>query len=460
MKLFKMQLDRKQYHKVAVVLAAALILACFFGYNTYKEKKQYQTFLQNGYQRSFREMVTNVENIKLLLEKAEVSASPNQSSALMSQAWMESYSAAENLGQLPITHVSLSKTQKYLNQVGDYSYTLSRTGASNKNISEKDMEQISKLRTYAGDLLGELHKMEEDVTQGKIRFGEIRKKGRLVLKRASEDAVEVSFGNIEDKFNEYPSLIYDGPFSDNVIEGKPKGLDGEDINLEKAKEKAKKFIGEDKVGKIIETSSGKGKIHTFGLEASPKDNEKGNAINIDITKKGGYVLWMLNPRDIPEKKLTDQQASDKAQKFLKEQGFGELTETYFLKNDNTTTITFIGVTKEGVLIYPDLLKVKVALDNGEVVGFDAYQYLMSHRKRDIPKPKLTEEEARKKISQRIEVERVKLAIIPMPGNKEQLCYEFKGKYNKSDYFVYINADTGNEENILRIIKDKDGTLTQ
>ena len=52
MKLFKMQLDRKQYHKVAVVLAAALILAGFFGYNTYTEKKQYQTFLQNSYQRS------------------------------------------------------------------------------------------------------------------------------------------------------------------------------------------------------------------------------------------------------------------------------------------------------------------------------------------------------------------------------------------------------------------------
>ena len=460
MKLFNMQLDRKQYHKVAVVLAAALILAGFFGYNTYTEKKQYQTFLQNSYQRSFRELVTNVENIKLLLEKAEVSASPQQSSALMSQTWMQSYSAAENLGQLPITHVSLSKTEKYLNQVGDYSYSLSRTGARNKNISEKDMDQISKLRAYAGELLGELHKMEEDVARGEIRFGEIRKKGRLALRRASKDAVEVSFGNIEDKFSEYPSLIYDGPFSDNVIEGKPKGLDGEDVSLEKAKEKAKKFVGEDKAGRIIETSSGKGKIHTYGLEVSPKDKEKGNPINIDITKKGGYVLWMLNPRDIPEKKLTDQQASDKAKKFLKEQGFGDLTETYFLKNDNTTTITFIGVTKDGVLIYPDLLKVKVALDNGEIVGFDAYQYLMSHRKRDIPKPKLTEEEARKKVSPRIKVERVKLAIIPMPGNKEQLCYEFKGKYNNFDYFVYINAEDGSEENILRIIKDENGTLTQ
>ncbi|HWR61350.1 MAG TPA: germination protein YpeB, partial [Clostridia bacterium] len=428
MKLFNLQLDRKQYHKIMVVFAAALILTGFFAYNTYTEKKQYQTFLQNGYQRSFRELVTNVENIKLLLEKAEISASTLQSSGLMSQTWMQSYSAAENLGQLPITHVALSKTEKYLNQVSDYSYSLSRTNAQNKAASDKDMEQVSKLRDYAGKLLEELHKMESDVAAGKIRFGELRKQGRLVLKRASKDAVEVSFGNMEDKFNDYPTLIYDGPFSDNVVEGKPKGLEGEDINLEKAKEKAKKFIGADKVGKITETSSGKGKIHTFGLEAGTNDNDKSKAISIDITKKGGHVLWMLNPRDIPEKKLTDQEASDKAQKFLKEQGFGDLTETYFLKNDNTTTVTFIGVTKEGVLVYPDLIKVKVALDNGEIVGFDSYAYLMAHTKRDITKPKISEAEARKKVSQKLEVNRVKLAIIPMPGNKEQLCYEFKGKY--------------------------------
>ena len=460
MKLFKMQLDRKQYHKIMVVFAAALILTGFFAYNTYTEKKQYQTFLQNNYQRSFRELVTNVENIKLLLEKAEISASPIQSNALMSQTWMQSYSAAENLGQLPITHVALSKTEKYLNQVSDYSYSLSRVNAQNKNASDKDMEQISKLRGYAGELLGQLHDMESDIAEGRIKFGEIRKQGRLALRRASKDAVEIKFGNMEDQFSDYPSLIYDGPFSDNVVEGKPKGLEGEDISLEKAKEKAKKFLGEDNIGKIVETSSGKGKIHTFGLEAIPKDNDRSKSINIDITKKGGYVLWMLDPREIPEKKLTDKQASDKAQKFLKDQGFGELTETYFLKNDNTTTITYIGVSKDGVLIYPDLLKVKVALDNGEIVGFDAYPYLMSHSKRDIPKPKLTEEEARKKISQRLKVERVKLAIIPMPGNKEQLCYEFKGKYNKFDYFVYINAEAGEEEDMLRIIKDEDGTLTQ
>lgn len=458
MKLFKMQLSRKQYHQVSVILAAALILTGFFAYNTYSEKKQYQIFLQNSYQKSFREMVNNVENIKILLDKAEVTASTSNSNSLMTQVWRQASSAADNLGQLPITHTSLSKTEKYLNQLSDYCYAISRQNAANKLMDENELDKISKLNSYAATLLDELHKLEGDVNDGRMRFGELRNKGRLVLKRTSKNTVDMKFGALEDKFAEYPTMIYDGPFSDNVVEGKPKGLTGEKVNLEQAKELAKKFIGENEVSRVNQISSGKGVIETYGLELVTKGNEDRN-ISIDITKKGGHVLWMLNPREVPEKKLTDQQASEKAKEFLKKQGFGNLQETYFLKNDNTTVITYVGE-RDGVLIYPDLLKVKVALDNGEIVGFDAYQYLMAPKNRDNLKPAITEEEAKKKVSERVKIERIKLAVIPMPGNKEQLCYEFKGKYKDYDYFIYINAENGNEERILRIIKAENGILTQ
>ncbi|OGO79209.1 MAG: germination protein YpeB [Clostridiales bacterium GWB2_37_7] len=443
-----------------VVLAAMLILSVFFGYNTWKERKQYQTFLQNTYQREFREMVTDVENIKVLLDKVEVTNSTVQSNALMTQVWRQALSAAENLGQLPISHSALSKTAKYLSQVGDFSYTIAKENAANKMMSEEEFNQIDKLNSYSGKLLSELYDMEKDVSQGKIRFGEMRKKGKLILKRASENAVDVKFGKMDQTYTNYPVLIYDGPFSENVIGGKAKGLDGERINKEKALAVARKFLGADKVGEIKQVSSGSGVIHTYGLQAIPKGGEEDYQINIDVTKTGGHVLWMLNSRDVLEKNLSNEEAAKKAKEFLKKQGFGELVESYYLNEDNTTMMTFIGVTKEGVLLYPDLLKVKVALDNGEVVGFDSYHYLMAPKNRKNLTPKLTEAQAKAKVTQRLEIERVKLAVIPLPGNREALTYEFKGKYKNNDFFVYINAENGNEENILQIIKDENGTLTQ
>ena len=460
MKLFKMQLSRQQYHKALVVVSAMLILSVFFGYNTWTERKQYQIFLQNTYQREFREMVTNVENIKTLMSKAEVTNSTVQSNAIMTQIWGQSQSAAENLGQLPISHSALSKTAKYLSQVGDFCYTISKQNAANKMMDKEQFEEISKLEGYSGKLLGELYEMEDQVARGDVRFGEIRKQGKLILKRASENVVDVKFGKMDQTFTDYPTLIYDGPFSENVTGGKPKGLDGENINKEKALEVAKKFLGGDNIGEIKQVSSGSGVIHTYGLEATPNNGEQDYQINIDVTKTGGRVLWMLNSRDVLEKKLSNKEAAEKAKDFLKKQGFGDLVESYYLNEDNTTMMTFIGITKEGVLLYPDLLKVKVALDNGEIVGFDSYHYLMAPKNRKNMTPKLTEAQAKAKVTQRLSIDRVKLAVIPLPGNREALCYEFKGKYKQNDFFVYINAENGNEENILQIIKEENGTLTQ
>ena len=460
MKLFKMQLSREQYHKALMVVSAMLILSVFFGYNTWKERKQYQTFLQNTYQREFKEMVTDVENIKVLMDKVEVTNSTVQSSSLMSQVWRQALSAAENLGQLPISHSALSKTAKYLSQVGDFSFTISKQNAGNKMMDKEQFETIDKLKDFSGTLLEELYKMEDQVSEGDIQFGEIRKKGKLILKRASENAVDVKFGKMDQTFTDYPVLIYDGPFSENVIGGKPAGLDGERVNKEKALEIARTFLGKDKVGEIKQVSSGSGVIHTYGLQAEPKGDDADYQINIDVTKTGGHVLWMLNSRDVLEKKLSNKEAAEKAKEFLKKQGFGDLVESYYLNEDNTTMMTFIGVTKEGVLLYPDLLKVKVARDNGEIVGFDSYHFLMAPKNRKNLTPKLTEAEAKAKVSQKLEIERVKLAVIPMPGDREVLCYEFKGKYKVNDFFVYINAENGNEENILQIIKDEDGILTQ
>lgn len=458
-KLYRRRLN--MWRGLTLVLAIVLIGAGVYGYVLYNQRSQYRTFLQNQYQRSFRDLVSDVEDLKILLDKAEVTASTVESNVLMNQIWKDGYSASESLGQLPISQGIVDKTQKFLNQVSDFSLSISKQNAANQLMNEDQQALLTKLTGHADTLVKDLRAMQQDINSGKIRLGEIAEKGNFYLKKAPGNAMDSNFGKLEKGFAEYPAMIYDGPFSDNVIEGKPKGLANEkDVDMNTAQERAKKFVDGQKVGRIVEVSSGKGKINTYGLEIIPKDGDRSKSISIDITKKGGRVLWMLDPRMVQQKKLTEEQATEKAKKFLKEQGFGDLTNTYYYKNDNTITITFVGVERDGILVYPDQMKVKVALDNGEIVGFDAYQYLMAHRERDLPKVALTEAQARLKVNKKIQIDRVKLAIIPLPGDKEQLCYEFKGTYNGNHYFVYINVENGNEENILRIIKEENGILTQ
>ena len=71
---------------------------------------------------------------------------------------------------------------------------------------------------------------------------------------------------------------------------------------------------------------------------------------------------------------------------------------------------------------------------------------------------VTEDEARERVSESLEILSVRLALIPKTATTETLCYEFKGRLNDADFIVYINAVTGDEEEIFEIINSDEGQL--
>jgi len=110
-------------------------------------------------------------------------------------------------------------------------------------------------------------------------------------------------------------------------------------------------------------------------------------------------------------------------------------------------------------MYPDQIKVKVALDNGEILGVDARQYLMSHHRRTLPEPAISAAEAEERLRPELSVQRVQLALIPdLAGTGEILTYEFLAHMGEETYLVYINAETGAEEQILQQVETDGGTF--
>ena len=133
--------------------------------------------------------------------------------------------------------------------------------------------------------------------------------------------------------------------------------------------------------------------------------------------------------------------------------------TYYLKQGGAVTINY-AYEQDNVTIYPDLIKVKIALDNGEVLGMETTGYLNNHTERNIEKPSISMQEAKSSLNKKLEITSEGLAIIPTEWKTEIFCYEFKGKVDDTDFLVYVNAKTGKEENILVIIDTPDGILTQ
>ena len=135
-----------------------------------------------------------------------------------------------------------------------------------------------------------------------------------------------------------------------------------------------------------------------------------------------------------------------------------MKETYFLKQDGIITINY-AYTQNDVVIYPDLIKLKIALDNGEIMGIETKGYLNSHEERNIEEVKVSKETAKENLNKNLEIKSENLAIIPTEWKTEVLCWEFKGTVDDTDFLVYINAETGKEEDILVIVDTPNGTLT-
>ena len=104
-----------------------------------------------------------------------------------------------------------------------------------------------------------------------------------------------------------------------------------------------------------------------------------------------------------------------------------MKETYYLKQEGIVTINY-AYTQQDVVIYPDLIKVKVALDNGEILGLESTGYLNSHYERTNLEAKISKEDAKKTINKNLQIESEGLAVIPTKYQTEILCWEFKGRY--------------------------------
>jgi len=447
--------DRHMYSVVIVMLAAVAA----WGIYQYKRAADLRQELDNQYNRAFYEMIGHVQNVEVLLMKSMVSSTPQMTAETLQEAWRQANLAQTNLGQLPITQDVLANTSKFLSQVGDIALSLDRQNINGTGINEKQFKTLESLHSYSVSLEDGLNNLQNSISGGRIRWNELANKGTPLFQKQSQKLSGQLFTDVDKTFTDIPTLIYDGPFSEHMTSQKPKGLTGNELSVEQAQEKLKKFIGEDRVATIEHT----GEIQTdtlpaYNFKITFKDRAKDDFATADVTKKGGHIIWMLYSREIGQETLNVDQAKQAGLKFLESRGFKNMKDTYSIKEDSMATINY-AYTQDDVIIYPDLIKVKIALDSGEVVGFESKGFIMNHTQREIPAAGLTEEQAIGRIMVGTEIKSSGLAIIPTTFGTEVFCYEMKGKLNDRHFIVYLNAITGKEEQVLIIIDTLNGALT-
>ena len=428
---------------------ALIAVSCFAGYE-FTRANRLENSVKNTYNRAFFKLNDYVDDINTLLAKGLLANSPAHFASISAELSRQSAAAKECLSQLPLSEVSLDNTEKFLSQVGDYSFYLSKNALYDTAMTQEEYDTLSQLGGYAASLSAALNSLEADIYSGRLDFSEKSYSGAVAY--AAEDGTD-GFSAIEKEFGEYPTLIYDGPFSEHIENRTPAMCEGaEQLSTEQAAIAANEFFG-----------AGNGFVSFRGLsENSSIDaytfSAAGDSKIVSITQKGGYILYYLNNRAVAEPAINYRDAVLKAETFLKEHGYTNMTESYYETTDGVATVNF-AYEQDGVVCYSDLVKVKVALDNGEVVGLETHGYIMNHSERGQLTPRLSRANAREKVSAHLAIDSARLALIPKDSAKEVLCYEFKGTSNGHNFLIYINAENGREEDIQLLIESEEGILT-
>lgn len=421
--------------------------------NNFKKEKQ---AAEDEYNRAMYEMVGYISNVETEFAKLQITNTTKMTATTLASIWKQSNLAKENLEELPATENSMSKASKYLTQVSDYSYSLLKKVTQNEKISDEEYETIAKLYEDSKNLNSIMNEIYSDLNDGKIKWDELKKVSDEKLPEAKEVSTVSNVEKIGKNFQEYEGLIYDGAFSDHLLSLTPKFLSEKEVTKEEALENTINIFGKENIEEIqeLEESNGTLDLYNFKLKLKNEEDEK----NISMTKRDGLLYLMTSDREVKEEKISMEEAENKGLEFLKKLGIEDVKENYYLKVENFAIINYAAV-EENVVLYPDLIKVKVALDTGEICSVELQGYIFNHCKRVDLTPKITIEEARESVNKKLNILSEGVALIPTESKNEVLTFEFKGKIDEREFLIYINATTGEEEKILLILETKGGTLT-
>ncbi|MBR1810445.1 MAG: germination protein YpeB [Clostridia bacterium] len=435
---------------MASFLIAAFLSLSIWGVREHTQKEKYNRLIMLTNQQSVTELATYMSELEDSLAKSLYCKTSPMLSNIAAKLWRESSCAKLSLSHLGDSDMHLPGTYKFLSQVGDYTLYLSEKAAKGETITEDEYQMLKTLKGYAEKYAQQASYMTDLIDSNSFSFG----KSDIAYLDKNMETVQFSDAMVDSEKNvsDFPTLIYDGPFADSVETKKSLMLEhAQTISDEDGRKRAATLLHTDL-----------GNIETIG-------EEHGNAASylytdgsktVAVTKKGGYLRYMLGNEYAEEETMGIPEAITKGREFLESIGYLGMEDNYYAEADGIATVNYV-YTQNGVTCYPDLIKVSVALDSGDITAFDATHYLMYHHARELTAVGNDLAKLTASVNPHLSIRDYKSAVIPTDGADEIFTVEFFCRSEDgTDVLVYVNPATGFEENILLLTYSDNGILTK
>lgn len=404
------------------ILSAALALTLLIALNTQMRRTAAaELALTENTRAAVAEVASGLETLTLSLDKLLLTASVRQTAELLSQTALSANQVQLGLSELPDTQGQRAEIQAYLSRLSDLSQSCLASLAVDGSLS-------SSARNELREMLTGLRLLQSEIT---------------LAQRAMLTGESLAAALPESELTAPPSAQELTAY---------KALPSGEISLGEALQIAKEFVGVERVTSVTHAPDTSGALPAYGVTVQTADVQ----LNLEVTRRGGKVLLMVPETASFPMRKTVQKCSAAALAFLKARGFASMECLYYQVYDGLCVLTCAYV-QNGVLIWPDRVLVQVRMDTGEVVGIEARNYWKNHIPRKLQTPLLTEQEARAALSEDANVTAVRQCLLPVKG-QERLCWQFSMSVEDGEYIAYIDAMTGEELLLEKVMQLESGSI--
>ena len=209
------------------------------------------------------------------------------------------------------------------------------------------------------------------------------------------------------------------------------------VSVEDVKEKFAKIFPELADAKIYVTESGKDAPYPFYHIEFHKDIRIGYA---DFTKKGGHLLSFLMERPFDKNAIDTESMKKSALDYMKKLGYTDTELIEFRENHIGWHLAFARKDAENdAIVYADGLQLKIAKDNGELLGLNAMEYIQEEK---IAKQKVIPLDYKTIFADNLKIEEAKMAYVENDQLQQRLAYELLTRSEDiGTYRVYIDTES-------------------
>ena len=430
---------------IIAVVSLVIILTCVLiaYYQVYKSSKQNANTLEGVYTSSYFSMVDNVNNLSVDISKYGTLSTKEAKIATMNDMMVDCNYILAGLSVLPIDQENVVSATKFFNQVNGVCESYLKVLSNGGDLTQEQELLFDEIGMVLGNMKENFNVQNEGMYDTNFNFVDAS-----IFDNSGMNELSASMGDMTSASIDYPAMIFDGPFSTALEKVNVKGLPENEIGKEDASRYLTDTVykGRDVNIEFDKETNGDLATYDFNVTLNSKD------YFAQVSKRGGLLLTLSSYAEGGDPIMSSEQACEMSKTFANNIGFENMEVVWLETHENVAYINLASM-QDGVILYPDLVKVKVDLTGQDVIGFEAVNYALNHVDREF-EFSVSESEAESVLGFDYHILKISECLIRLDNGQEYSAYEFMTERIDGMYFYYIDANTGEILKTMKLVNMK------